>query len=140
MHWSEVSRRVGPFRIAVLGDGSDFDLTSKSLAAAAATIRADVEISPLQCLEGEFQQCVAHLTHQGIQGVSVCNLFKAEAAKLAKQFYVVKHGLGVANALRLGMEIYAQNTEVPAFTAKVRDLKPGLALVMGSGRAARSAV
>ncbi|MFI5385444.1 MAG: shikimate dehydrogenase family protein [Fimbriimonadales bacterium] len=103
-------------------------------------MKVEAAVLPMECAVEEFHDCIGRMTELGIRGVSVYNPFKSEAAKLAKQFFVVKHAMGVANALKLGPEIYAQNTEATAFTNFVKDLKPGLALVMGSGRAARSAV
>ncbi|HWA82338.1 MAG TPA: hypothetical protein VG820_02820 [Fimbriimonadaceae bacterium] len=141
MHWSEIETVAeGQFRLAVLGDGSDADLTGKALRAALEQARPNGEVVGVECGPEEFSRCIERLIELGFQGASISNPFKPEAAKLAKQFFIVRHGLGVANALKLGRDIYAQNTEVPAFTSKIKDLKPGLALVMGSGRAARSAV
>jgi shikimate dehydrogenase len=141
MHWSEVtSGSAGTLRLAVLGEGPDVEMNTDAFRGALRSMKIEAQVTPLDCAPEEFRDCVDHLTSTGFKGASICNPFKAEAAKLAKQFYTVKHGMGVANAIRLGSDIYAQNTEVPAFTSKIRDLKPGMALVMGSGRAARSAV
>jgi shikimate 5-dehydrogenase len=74
------------------------------------------------------------------KGISVGNPHKPVAAKLAMQFFIVKHSLGVANALQLGDNIFAQNTEVPGFRRLINDIPPATALVLGSGRAARSAI
>ena len=141
MYWRDISSEpTKRLRIAVLGEGSEVTLNSKAFAGGLAEMRVDAEVATVTCAGTEFQECIRHLTECGFRGAGISNPFKSEAAKLAKQFYVVKHGMGVANALKLGSEIYAQNTEVAAFASMVRDLKPGLALVMGSGRAARSAV
>ncbi|HVT11089.1 MAG TPA: hypothetical protein VHE55_02385 [Fimbriimonadaceae bacterium] len=141
MHWSEIEMACDErLRLAVLGEGSDAQLTAAALRAVLEEVRPEAEAVLVECGLEEFPQCVAHLTEVGFKGASICNPFKPEAAKLAKQFFIVRHGMGVANALKLGKDVYAQNTEVPAFTSKIKDLKPGLALVMGSGRAARSAV
>ncbi len=140
MHWREVRpESTKRLRLAILGEGTDVDLIAKSFRSALSA-RDDSEVSVVDCGTEEFRDCIHHLTGCGYAGASICNPFKAEAAKLAKQFFIVRHGLGVANALKLGREIYAQNTEVSAFASKIKELKPGLALVMGSGRAARSAV
>lgn len=141
MHWSEAAREPeGTIRLAVLGEGSEAQLTAKALDGALRSAGSEAEAVTIECSVDEFGPCIERLGTLGFAGVSVGNPFKAEAAKLAKQFFVVKHAMGVANALKLGREIYAQNTEVTAFTNFVKDLKPGHALVMGSGRAARSAV
>lgn len=138
MHWSELEpNEDNRLRLAVLGSGGDVQLTVDALRGA---VGESAEVEAIECGVDEFLQCIERLTAAGFKGASICNPFKPEAAKLAKQFFIVRHGLGVANALKLGPEIYAQNTEVAAFTSKIKDLKPGLALVMGSGRAARSAV
>lgn len=123
-----------------MGEGLELEMHTDAFRGALREMKVESQVTPVECTPEEFHDCIDKLTECGFKGASICNPFKAEAAKLSKQFYMVKHGLGVANALRLGKEIYAQNTEVPAFTSKIKDLKPGLALVMGSGRAARSAV
>jgi shikimate dehydrogenase len=141
MHWSQVSSGTeGRLHIAVLGEGLDVQLNTDSMRGALRDLRVDAQVTPLECTVEEFNPCIEHLTVAGYKAASICNPFKVEAAKLATNFYIVKHGMGVANALKLGSLIAAQNTEVQAFTTQIKDLKPGLALVMGSGRAARSAV
>lgn len=141
MHWSESGAGTeGRFRLAVLGEGTDVELNTDALRMGLRAVQREAEVQPLDCAPDEFKSCIEHLTAKGFNGVCVCNPFKAEAAKLATQFFIVKRAMGVANALKLGTYISAQNTEVEAFNAKIRDLKPGTGLVMGSGRAARSAV
>lgn len=139
-NWNEATILSGKrIRLAVLGDGSDAELTATAFEGALAAMKIGGQVSLLACRPEEFKQCVAHLTALGFDGAGISNPFKAEAAHLAPQFFVVRQGLGVANAIKLGKEIYAQNTEVTAFADKIKPLKPGMALVMGSGRAARSA-
>jgi shikimate dehydrogenase len=141
MHWSEASSEAdGRLRIAVVGDGDEVALTTDALRLTLRQMGIASEVTPFDCENEEFRACVEHLSSLGFAGVSVCNPYKAEAAKLATEFFIVKRAMGVANALKLGSFISAQNTEVEAFNSKIRDIKPGLALVMGSGRAARSAV
>jgi len=124
----------------VIGEGTEARLVLAALDAGLRQDGAAFQVLDVQSSLDEFPACIARLTECGFGGASIGNPFKPEAAKLAKQFFVVRHGLGGANALKLGKEVYAQNTEVPAFTNMIKGLNPGLALVMGSGRAARSAV
>lgn len=141
MHWSEVGPGVpNRTRVAVLGEPPDSETMAAALGAAMRVGVPDSEILPLDCQLDELPDCLAHLTVRGVLGVSVGNPHKPMAAKLASKFYIVKHSLGVANALTLGEHIYAQNTEVPAFQSHIAALDPATALVLGSGRAARSAV
>jgi len=141
MHWSEVGPApdVG-LRLAAVGEGREVGLVARAIHEATHHLQVEAEAPAVECGSDEFTACIARLTECRFRGAFIGNPFKPEAAKLAKQFFVVRHGLGGANALKLGKDVYAQNTEVPAFTNLIRDLKPGLALVMGSGRAARSAV
>lgn len=141
MHWSE----VGPsdesrFRLAVMGEAPDSQLLTQAFTAGLASVGVSGEVVLLDCEREEFISAVPHLQGAGFSAVSVGNPHKPIAAKLATRFFIVKHSLGVANALSLGEEIYAQNTEVPAFRQIIADLPPATALVMGSGRAARSAI
>ena len=141
MYWSE----VGPapevsLRLAAIGEGTDMSLTVRAIREAIIRAGSEGEVLAVECAVEEFPVCIDRLTECGFRGAFIGNPLKPEAAKLAKQFFVVRHGLGGANALKLGKDVYAQNTEVPAFSNLVRDITPGLALVMGSGRAARSAV
>jgi shikimate dehydrogenase len=141
MHWSEVGPGIpNRTRIAVLGEPPDSETMSAALTTGMRQNVPDSEVLPLACELEELQDCLAHLTVRGVSGVSVGNPHKPMAAKLASKFYIAKHSLGVANALMLGEQIYAQNTEVPAFQSTLSNLEPATALVLGSGRAARSAV
>jgi shikimate dehydrogenase len=140
MNWPDAPSCHGRFDLAVLGEGTDVDLLLPALKAALRAKAPDAIVARLHCDTADFPSCIAHLQSLGYKGASVGNPLKPEAAKLARDFFVVRHGLGVANALTLSTHIYAQNTEVPAFTAKIASLPPGAALVLGSGRAARSAV
>ena len=139
MHWSKIEPAQEK-RLAVLGDPPDSDLIRGAASAAVQAMGLPVEVLQVQCGPDEFVACVEGLRAAGFVGATIGNPFKPEAAKLATKFYVARHGLGVANVLKFGATISAQNTEVPAFTKFVHDLKPAMALVMGSGRAARSAV
>lgn len=141
MHWRDAQPSTTKrMRLAVIGEGPDSDLLPVVLAAGFRSNDTECEIDRLDCTMEEFADCVTHLRTVGYKAISVGNPHKPVAAKLAKDFFVVQHALGVANALSLGANVYAQNTEVPAFARLIGDLKPGSALVMGSGRAARSAV
>lgn len=135
MKWQELTPNDAPMRIAVVGKGSDAELILKAVAA-----YPDAHVTAVECRDEEFGDCIRGLQSAGFTGAAICNPYKADAAKLATDFFRVRHALGVANALQFSTNIYAQNTEVPAFTSKVKDLEPGTALVLGSGRAARSAV
>lgn len=98
------------------------------------------QVIALQPTSDEFGQCIDHLTEQGFTGVSVGNPFKPLGAKLASKFFLVKHSMGLANALTLGPSVYAQNTEVSGFMKLISDLEPGTALVLGAGQGARSVI
>src|ERR1044072_197938 len=141
MHWSEASSGTeGRMRLAVLGEGPDVELNTDAMRCGLRALDIDAEVTPMDCTVEEFKPCLEHLGNAGFKGACICNPFKVEAAKAATEFLIVKRAMGVANALKLGTYLSAQNTEVEAFNAKIKDLKPGTALVMGSGRAARSAV
>src|SRR5579885_1400916 len=127
-------------RIAVIGEAPDCELETRVLAAAFKALDVDTEVVWVDCEREEFPDCVAHLNGLKFKGISVGNPHKPVAAKLATQFFIVKHALGVANALTLGQNIFAQNTEVPGFRQAISDIPPATALVLGSGRAARSAI
>ncbi len=140
-HWTTAAQGDSSlFRLAVVGEGTDFELLPYAFNAGLKSIPVDCEVRAFRVPVEEFPDAVAHISASGYRAISVGNPLKPEAAKIAKEFYVVRHGLGVANALRLGLDVYAQNTEVPAFTSKIAQFEPSTALVMGSGRAARSAV
>jgi shikimate 5-dehydrogenase len=141
MHWSE----VGPaqderVRYAVVGEPPDNELLFKVLIAGFKALDQDIQLVSLDCERDRFPDCLTHLNDLKFKGISVGNPHKPVAAKLATQFFIVKHSLGVANALSLGANVFAQNTEVPGFRKVIAHLPPATALVMGSGRAARSAV
>lgn len=141
MHWSEVGPpEDGRPRFAVVGDLPDSELLAKVLDAGFKGLDFDAEVTLLDCEREQFMDCVAHLNQHKFKGISVGNPHKPVAAKIATQFFIAKHSLGVANALTLGENIFAQNTEVPGFRGLIADIPPATALVMGSGRAARSAV
>jgi len=141
MHWSEVARSGdGRLRFAVVGEPPDSEILTKVFDAGFNALGVGAETILLDCEREQFPDCVAHLNGCKFQGISVGNPHKPVAAKLATQFFIVKHALGVANALSLGENVFAQNTEVPGFRRAIADVTPATALVMGSGRAARSAV
>ena len=141
MHWREVGPSEGArMRFAVIGDPPDSELLTTVLRSAFIALQIDAEVLLLECEREAFPDCVTHLNANRFKGISVGNPHKPVAAKLATQFFIVKHALGVANALTLGDNIFAQNTEVPGFRRLIADVPPATALVMGSGRAARSAV
>src|SRR4051794_24940465 len=97
MHWREMSEAHERPRYAVLGEDPDAELTTLAMSAEVRALGRDVEIVRLQCGAGEFKTCIAHLTSSGFRGAAICNPFKSEAAGLAKQFFIVRHALGVAN-------------------------------------------
>jgi shikimate dehydrogenase len=142
MQWQDLRPdSSGKLRIAVVGEGDDFDLLPKAFSLALREMGIDCDVVAISPTAEEFKEAVPYLSECGFKGVSVCNPLKAEAAKLAKDYFTVRHGLGVANALTLGgPNVYAQNTEVAAFNHAISGLTPATALVLGSGRAARSAV
>jgi shikimate 5-dehydrogenase len=141
MHWKEATAaQDGRARYAVIGDLPDSEILTKVFDAGFRTVEANAEVILLECEREQFPDCVTHLNECKFKGISVGNPHKPVAAKLATQFFIVKHSLGVANALALGPDIFAQNTEVPGFRRAIADVTPATALVMGSGRAARSAV
>lgn len=141
MDWHELGPdSQGRLRIAVVGEGADASLIPGILTAALKEMGVASQVVSLVARPEEFDGCVNHLRDSGFKGISVGNPHKPMAAKLASDFYLVKHSLGVANALTLGPRITAQNTEVPAFQHLIADITPATALVMGSGRAARSVV
>lgn len=141
MDWRELGPdKQGRLRIAVVGEGADAALIPTMLTAALKEMEVPSQVVSFELRSEEFTECIQHLAACGVKGVSVGNPHKPIAAKLAKDFFQVKHALGVANALTLGLDIYGQNTEVPAFVHRIADFKPATALVMGSGRAARSVV
>jgi len=127
-------------RFAVVGEPPDSDLLRTVFDAGFKSLDVDARVHLLDCEREQFPDCVAHLNALKFKGMSVGNPHKPVAAKLATQFFIVKHALGVANALTLGENIFAQNTEVPGFRRLIANVPPSTALVMGSGRAARSAV
>lgn len=141
MHWREVGDgREGLLRIAVLGDDPEVHPIADCLRFALRELRQEAEVCLVESAPEEFRDCISHLHSKGFAAASIGNPLKVEAAKAATQFFLVKQAMGVANALKLGSSIYAQNTEVQAFASAIADIKPGTALVMGSGRAARTAV
>lgn len=140
MYWREVqAEEETKSRFALIGDPPDADLLFRAYSTGFKSLELPTVIQ-LDCPDGEFYEAANCLKEVGLCGIAVGNPHKAIAANMAKRFYIVKHGLGVANALDFRGEISAQNTEVPAFVNFIRDVETGTALVMGSGRAARSAV
>lgn len=139
MHWREVGASEQA-RYAVIGDPPDCHLQILALAAGFKSLEVDADFLLLECERDEFVDCIEYLKAVGFKGVSVGNPHKPVAAKLATQFFIAKHSLGVANTLSLESSVFAQNTEVPAFQKLIKDVPPGTALVLGSGRAARSAI
>lgn len=136
-------RKIGPAdgkRIAVIGDGDENHLVASALSSAVQSLGNPVDFVSFDCPVEEFNDAIIHLNTHGLMGASICNPHKAAAAKLAVDYFRMRQALGVANALKLGSNIVAQNTEVAAFAAKIAHLEPATALVMGSGRAARSAI
>lgn len=139
--WQELGPKDGvPLRIAVVGIGAEATMIPQLHAAALGAIGLEAEIAALDVPEPEFEESIRHLAAIGFTGASVASPHKVHAARIAERFWVVRHSLGVANALSLSQGIFAQNTEVSGFTQTVAGLSPGCALVLGTGHGARSVV
>lgn len=138
--WQELRPSTSALRLAYVAGDVEADPVPMMLTLALREMDIPSEVSPCSVDPEEFESCIDHLRSIGVRGVVVGNPHKATAAKIAHKFYVAKLGLGVANALTLGTETYARNTEVTAFMGALEGLESGTALVMGSGRGARSVV
>lgn len=132
----EPEPQQGRRKIAIVGDEAECHLSQAAFRAVAPAIEF-VSFNPTV---EEFDSLIKRLTEQGFAGASIGNPHKAAAAKLAVDYFRMRQGLGVANALKLGVHVVAQNTEVPGFGHFTASLPVGTALVLGSGRAARSAL
>lgn len=139
--WQDIRPSDGDvLRLAVVGEGVNTSLAPDMISAALKEMDIKAECPWLDVKPEEFDECLAHLEACGFRGVSVGNPHKVNAARAAQRFFVVRHSLGVANALIFENGIFAQNTEVPGFVQTLKDIPPGKALVLGSGGAARSVV
>ena len=130
MHWRDAQAADDSrSRFALIGDPPDSDLLFRAYGTGFKSLGTSTDFFQLECSDKEFYEAASYLKEVGLRGIAVGNPHKAIAANMAKRFYVVKHGLGVANALDFRGEISAQNTEVPAFVGFIRDVEPGTALV-----------
>src|SRR5688572_11816410 len=117
----------GHLGIAVIGDGAEVALVAELQKVGLQAMSLPAVVSKVEDLKADLQK----LLDMGYRGVNVGNPYKAGAARLAAHFYIVKHSLGAANALMLDGGVFAQNTEVTAFTKTLQDVPPGTALVLG---------
>jgi shikimate dehydrogenase len=141
MNWQDVAADgQAHLRIAVVSANADSSPIPNILRAPLKEMQLTAQVVALEPSPDEFGSCISHLTEAGFSAVSVGNPFKPLAAKLANKFFLVKHSMGLANALTLGPEIYAQNTEVSGFMRLIADREPATALVMGAGQGARSVI
>jgi shikimate dehydrogenase len=129
---------AGHLGIAVIGEGPESAMVPELQAAALEAMKRPACFTTVTTKVEELAEGLQKLQSLGYKGVNVGTPFKPAAARLAQHFYVVKHSLGTANALMLEGGIFAQNTEVTAFTKTLEGVEPGSALVLGSGHAARS--
>lgn len=128
----------GALRYAVIGFSASTSSVVPVLNAAFKALGAPARVEPLEMPEDEFEECVGHLVKIGFHGASIQNPYKVHAARIAERFWVVRHSLGVANALKFEGGVFAQNTEVPGVAQCLAKIPPGTALVLGAGQAARS--
>ncbi|MBI1756654.1 MAG: hypothetical protein HYR64_06055 [Fimbriimonas ginsengisoli] len=137
--WQEVTRfEDDRVHLGVLVDKTDpsptIDLQRRALIA----LDMKGDCLPIEIPSAEFPEAIEHLAKCGFAGLSVERPLKVFAAKFATRFWVARQSQGVANALKFQDGIYAQNTEIPAIVSLISKIEPGLALVLGSGPAARS--
>ncbi len=130
----------GALRFGLLGDPVEGTIYPTMVSAALKEMGLRGEYHTIQVPSAEFEEAVHHLATVGFLGVNVTLPHKARAARIAERYYEVKHNVGVANALKLKDGIWGMNTEVPAFVAPIKHLEPSVALVLGSGPAARTAI
>ncbi len=128
----------GHLGIAIIGEGPESAMVPDLQAAALEAMGRPACFRYVETKVEELSEGLRTLATLGFKGVNVGTPFKPAAARLAQHFYIVKHSLGTANALNLEGGIWAQNTEVTAFTKTLEGVEPGSALVLGSGHAARS--
>ncbi|HEY3780053.1 MAG TPA: hypothetical protein VGL56_03140 [Fimbriimonadaceae bacterium] len=141
MHWSEFApdENAG-VRIASVSQGVDMSYIHAATMGAFLSSGARAQFHVFDIPKTEFEPCIQHLKEIGFRGVLVANPYKVDAARLAERFWVSKFSLGTANALLLDKGIFAQNSEVQAISTSVADVERGMALVMGTGHAARSVI
>jgi len=137
--WENIEPSTEPIlRFAELADPLEDSLNDKIFKALFENTKTHGEFISLCVCEEEFEQCVRHLAKCRFKGVLVGNPNKPVAARLAEQFYLVKHSLGLATALSFEEEhIFGMNLEIPAFIAPIQDVHPGTALVIGAGQGGR---
>lgn len=137
--WEEIEPTKEPIlRFAELADPLEDSLNDKIFRALFEKNGTCAEFVSLRVSEEEFEKCVRHLAKSGFKGALVGNPNKSAAARLAEQFYQVKHSLGIATALTFEEEhIYGMNLEIPAFLAPIQDVPSGTALVVGAGQGGR---
>lgn len=139
--WRELQRDDEEgLRFAVIGAAAPASPLVPMLRAAFKAVETPARVEPLEPSEEDFEDCVGHLAQIGFHGASILNPHKVHAARIAERFWVVRHSLGVANALKFEGGIFAQNTEVPGVAQCLSKVPPGTALVLGAGHGARSVV
>jgi shikimate dehydrogenase len=141
MHWQEVRAKEGvDIRVAAVASGADLSYLQIVTACGLSGLGMTHQIELLDIERTDFDKCIAHLRNIGFRGAFVANPFKVDAARVAERFWIHRFALGVANSLFFENGIFAQNTEVPAIAACIKDVAKGPALVMGTGHAARSVI
>lgn len=139
--WQDLSTRSdGQLRLAAIGHGVDLSAYPSMQCAALDAIGISAQVVPLDVERPEFESAIRHLQSIGFRGATIANPHKVDAARISERFWVVQHGLGVANSLLFDKGIFAQNTEVPGIMKLLKPHEPAQALVMGTGHAARSVV
>lgn len=141
-NWTQItaSPRAG-VRVAVVGSESAVQPFMDMFVGGLRALGVQGEPVALDVEGPEFEACLAHLQTCGFAGASIASsALKVDAARVAERFFVSDQAIGVANTLKFGEGIYAQNTEVAGVMEVVRDIPPATALVLGTGHAARSVV
>lgn len=137
--WDELTPvPEGHLGIVVIGEGADAAMVPELQRAALLEMKIPALVAKVETKVDEIGPGLERTAQLGYKGVNVGSPFKPAAARLAAHFYVVKHGMGAANALMLDGGIFAQNTEVTAFMKTLEGVSASTALVLGSGHAART--
>lgn len=142
MSWESVASNPNKgTRIAVIGGNLQDSLLPGILEAGFKSLGVSFEIVPLQVEAIQFPECMAHLRACGFRGAAIASPHKAQAARLAEQYFQNRFAMGVANAVSFeDRGVFGQNTECPAIVSLTRHLELGNAMVMGAGSGARSVV
>lgn len=138
MSWNRLTPEPSKLRVAVIGGSLGDSLLPDVLLAGLRQTHPAPEVVPLGIEAEEFEPCVRHLESIGFRGAAVAHPYKVAAARMAQRFFLVKHSMGVANALIFESGVWGQNNEVPAIQGLIGHLEPATALVMGAGSGARS--